>query len=491
MDLIVYSLLKKYIKKSLVGMGALKGAPCQVQSVEKVDGITTVTLKWKDNEDVNHTTSFDIDDGIGVVGAHTDSDNHLVFEMSDGTEIDVGVITVDAYTKEEIGDITQLPIAGKDVIENISDIYDELISGGGGSPAKMLTGTLLASNWVNKTQTVSVTGLEGTENGVIGLSNLATDTEIAAARLALITVHSVSGSNVTFECEEVPSVDINFTILIPGSGGGSGGGGSAELENNLIAGITVGGISSGTSYVAGTKLEAILNDLLNPTLFPSFTAPSGSLSGTGSKLLETGSTLAVTLTATLNRGSISPAYGTSGYRSGTATSYTLNGGTAQSTNTWSETVSASNKSFQAVIAYAAGEQPKDSKGGNYGSPLPAGSVTTGTVSYNFVDAMWANTSNIATVAKLSLVAKSTGTRDMVFPAQTVANPEIFDVPASWNVTAVQVKNDLSGAFEDASSQFTTTNVTHDDAAGNSVNYKRYTFNMGFDTGARTVRVKWS
>lgn len=490
MDLIVYSLLKKYIKKSLVGMGALKGAPCQVQSVEKVDGVTTVTLKWKDNEDVNHTTSFDIDDGIGVVGAHTDSDNHLVFEMSDGTEIDVGVITVDAYTKEEIGDIADLPIAGKDVIENISDIYDELMSGGGGgSPAKMLTGTLLASNWVNKAQTVSVNGLQGNENGVIGLSNLATDAEISAARLALITVDGVSGSNVSFKCEEVPSVDINFTILIPGKGGS--GGGSAELTEDLTAALTVGGINSGKTYLAGTSLEDIIKDLLNPVMYPTLTAPSGSLSGTGNKLLETGSTLAVTLTATLNRGSINPAYGTSGYRSGAATGYVLNGGTSQTTNTWSETVSASNRTFQAIISYGAGEQPKDSVGNNYSTPLSAGSVTTGTVTYDFVDAMWANTSSIATIAKLSLVAKSTKQRDMVFPAQTVANPEVFDIPASWNVTAVQVKNDLSGAFEDASSQFTVTDVTHNDASGNAVNYKRYTFNMGFDTGARTVRVKWN
>ena len=105
--------------------------------------------------------------------------------------------------------------------------------------------------------------------------------------------------------------------------------------------------------------------------------------------------------------------------------------------------------------------------------------------------MWANTANIATVAKLSLVSKSAKQRDMQFPAQTVANPEVFDIPASWTVTAVQVKNDLSGQYEDASDQFTVTDTTHNDAAGNSVNYKRYTFNKGFDTGARTVRVKWS
>ena len=269
------------------------------------------------------------------------------------------------------------------------------------------------------------------------------------------------------------------------------GGGSAELTDDLTTAVTVGGIESGTTYEEGTPLEDILRDMLDPVMYPTLTNPSVSLAGSGSKLLETGATLAVTLTATFNRGSINPAYGTSGYRSGAVTGYSLNSGASQQGNTWSETVSSANKTFKCTASYAAGEQPKDSKGNNYSSPLAAGSVESGNVTYDFVDAMWANTAAIGTIAKLSLVAKSAKQRDMQFPAQTVANPEVFDIPASWTVTAVQVKNDLSGQYEDASDQFTVTDTTHNDAAGNSVNYKRYTFNKGFDTGARTVRVKWS
>ena len=130
-------------------------------------------------------------------------------------------------------------------------------------------------------------------------------------------------------------------------------------------------------------------------------------------------------------------------------------------------------------------------GADYNSPLPAGSVNTNTVTYEFVDALWANVSDITTVAKQALVSKSAKQKDFVFPAQTVANPETFDVPASWTVTAVQVKNDLSGQYEDAMSQFTVTNTTHNDAVGNSVAYKRYAFNLGYPTGSRTVRLKWS
>lgn len=272
---------------------------------------------------------------------------------------------------------------------------------------------------------------------------------------------------------------------------GGGGGTSAELEAALDITRTVGGITSGDHYNAGTKLEQIFRDMLNPTDYPTLTNPSASLSATGAKLLEKGATLSTTFTVTFNRGSINPAYGTSGYRSGAATDYALNGGTAQAENTFSVTVDETVTSYQATVNYAAGEQPKDSTGHDYSSPLAAGSVTSNTVSYEFVNAIWANTANISTVAKLSLVSKSAKQKDFNFPAQTVANPEVFDIPASWTVTAVQVKNDLSGAWEDAAAQFTVTDTTHDDAAGTSTAYKRYTFNLGYATGARSVRVKWS
>ena len=272
---------------------------------------------------------------------------------------------------------------------------------------------------------------------------------------------------------------------------GSVGGGSGSLETAITSSISVGGIPSGTNYPIGTNYDNLWKDLLNPVAYPTLTNPSATLSATGAKLLETGSTLATTMTVAFNRGSISPAYGTSGYRSGVATGYALNGGTEQSENTFSVTVDAEHLTYQATVSYESGEQPKDSEGGNYSTPLAAGSVNSNTLTYEFVDALWANTANIATIAKLALVSKSAKTKTFEFPAQTVANPEVFDVPANWTVTAVEVLNTLSNQWEDCSSEFTVTDTTHDDAGGNSTAYKRYTDNRGYQAGARKVRVKWS
>ena len=264
-----------------------------------------------------------------------------------------------------------------------------------------------------------------------------------------------------------------------------------SLGTDITSSVAAGGIPAGTTYEAGTAYDKLWKDLLNPVAYPTLTNPSATLTATGAKLLEKGSTLATTMTVAFSRGSINPAYSTSGYRSGVALDYALNGGTAQVGNTFSVTVDESQLTYQATVNYAAGEQPKDSEGNDYDSPLAAGSVNSNTLSYEFTDAMWSNVANIATIAKMSLVSKSAKQRDMNFGAQTVANPETFDVPVSWTVTAIQVKNDLSGVYEDASAQFTVTDTTHDDAAGTSVAYKRYTFNLGYDTGARSVRLKWS
>lgn len=268
-------------------------------------------------------------------------------------------------------------------------------------------------------------------------------------------------------------------------------GGDATISHSITASVEVGGVESGTEYATGTPIENIISDMISPTLYPTFTNPSATIAAPGSKLLEVGATSNVTITLTFNRGAITPAYGTSGYRAGVATSYALNGGDTQVGNTFAVVVSGSNKSFTGTVNYAQGEQPKDSNGNNYSSPLPAGSINTSALTWEFVNALWANTSNISTVSKQSLVSKSTKVKTFSFPAQTVDYPEIFDVPSSWTVTAVETLNPLSGQWEDCASEFTTSSTTHDDAGGVSTAYTRYTDNRGYGAGARQVRVKWS
>ena len=263
-------------------------------------------------------------------------------------------------------------------------------------------------------------------------------------------------------------------------------GGDASLSADLTASKTVGGITSGKKYNKGDKLEGIFRDMLNPVEVPSLTGPSATISAAGGTLVEEGETTQKTLTISFNRGSISPAYGTSGNRAGAATGYSINGGASQAGGTFTVSVNESNKNFTGRVDYAQGEQPKNSIGEDYDSPLPAGYVNTVALAFEVVAALWSNQANITTVAKEALISKSTKLKRFDFPAQTAENPEIFDVPASWSVTAVELLNTLNNQWVDCRSEFNITDTTHGTTA-----YKRYIYNGGDATGARSVRIKWS
>lgn len=269
---------------------------------------------------------------------------------------------------------------------------------------------------------------------------------------------------------------------------------SGEGELAMVLNVTkeAGGINVGASYAAGTVFENLWRDLLNPLENPTLTNPSALLTTSALKLLEIGDSANVTLNASLNRGSIVPANGTSGYRSGVADTYSLNGGDTQATGEFTNvTVDNEHASFTATIAYEAGEQPKDSRGNNYDTALAAGTVTSPALVFEFVNALWANTTNIDTVAKLALVSASAKIKEFIFPAATAANPEIFDVPATWTITAVEVYNTLAGTWETCADEFSITDTTHDDAGNVETAYKRYTCNLGYAMASRKIRIKWS
>lgn len=456
LSVVTYALCKKYTDETASQFGGLKGAPCKVKSVIKDDGRSTITLEWKNDAGETRESEVYVDDGMRPwiagneysVGDIVIYDNMIYLCLQDNTD--------SSWVKSH-----QQAIGGSCdyyIVDRASSLPTDLTS----SERKIYF--CIADSTFRL--------WDGTKWSTI-------DAGIKAVELTQAEYNALPRS-------EKLNGTIYFVTDAPGGGGGSG-----ELTQDLTVVKAVGGISIGTEYTEGTSLEQIFRDMLAPTMYPTLTNPSASLTATGAKLLESGASLNTTMTVAFNRGSINPAYGTSGYRAGAASDYSLNGGTAQASNTFDVTVTSAQKTYQATVNYAAGEQPKDSSGADYSTPLAAGSVNSNTITYEFVDALWANTANIAAVAKLALISKNTKQKDFVFPAQTVANPEIFDVPASQTVTAVQVKNDLSGAYEDAADQFTITTVSHDDAAGNAVSYNRYTFNLGYDTGSRTVRIKWS
>lgn len=63
-----YALSKSFTKKTVIGLGAIKGANCIVKSTEHKDGQTIVTFEWTstDGSETKETTQIAINDGTPI-----------------------------------------------------------------------------------------------------------------------------------------------------------------------------------------------------------------------------------------------------------------------------------------------------------------------------------------------------------------------------------------------------------------------------------------
>lgn len=198
------------------------------------------------------------------------------------------------------------------------------------------------------------------------------------------TEYEWSWNSIEKQIEVVDTAGNKQTLKLTGIGGGGG-----ELTTDLPVALDVGGIKKSKTYPAGTSVEQIFNDLLNPVQNPTLTPPSATLSGIFPSMVKVGTEIsAQTATVGLNRGRINPQYqATESYRSGAATGYALALSGASVTysdnnNTGSFGVPAftrnskGNVTVTATASYGAGCQPTNSIGEPYESPLAAGSVST-------------------------------------------------------------------------------------------------------------------
>lgn len=103
MDTVTLAVAKKYTDSSLAGVGALKGVPCQIQSITSITGGSRVTFLWVDNDNVSHTQTMDVmngatgatgETGVGISSVEVDASNHVIVTYTDGNEVDAGEIDV-------------------------------------------------------------------------------------------------------------------------------------------------------------------------------------------------------------------------------------------------------------------------------------------------------------------------------------------------------------------------------------------------------------
>ena len=83
---------KTYTRESLLGLGALKGAPCTIKSITEVDGGQKVTFEWTGTSGTKQTSEMTVKNGVSITDIDVNANNQIVFTMSDGTEFISGKI---------------------------------------------------------------------------------------------------------------------------------------------------------------------------------------------------------------------------------------------------------------------------------------------------------------------------------------------------------------------------------------------------------------
>lgn len=267
--------------------------------------------------------------------------------------------------------------------------------------------------------------------------------------------------------------------------------------------IAVGGIPIGTTFNKKPVTD-ILTDMLYPELFPTLVNPSGTFTLTQEGLQEVGATLAtLNFGATFNRGTITPAYTTNGFRAGLPNAYIYTGstigGTKASTsltdaNTISNyVVTLGAQSWTGKTSYDAGQQPLSSKGNNFNTPLTAGNTNAVTRTITGVYPFFATTVGITTQTKQALVAHNSTYFAATMVAESGINKQTVWLPAAFSpIVGIQFYNTVSSAWEwlggtkaNSLLLFTVTdvNITVNSV---SVAYKKYTHNSS-TIGARQLR----
>ena len=90
MDLVTLAKAKKYTDDSIEGIsGVLKGKNCTIKSIEKIDGVNTITFQWTADDGIVKTSTMQVADGIAGVGTDGKSAYQVWLDIGNtGTEED-------------------------------------------------------------------------------------------------------------------------------------------------------------------------------------------------------------------------------------------------------------------------------------------------------------------------------------------------------------------------------------------------------------------
>lgn len=277
---------------------------------------------------------------------------------------------------------------------------------------------------------------------------------------------------------------------------------NSAMDDSLKTVNALGGIAAGTT--AGSlktkTLSAVFDDLLFPTVQPTKTSPSASLSlksttttPTTQEVGTTGSTVptASSFNTGFSKGEIKIAGVKKQDYAGDQTSAVLYYGGNVANTTLPTTIPDGSISYKYRVNYAAGPTPLDSKGNTATAftACAAGHVDSSAVTVYGVYPYYTNANSNTAFAKMSLTT-STTLSAVKFVAEG-PNKHAFKLPAKYTLTKTELLNTLSGQYETfATSNWTVTDDTIS-VQGTDVAYKVYTRNDSGFNGESTFNITFS
>lgn len=275
----------------------------------------------------------------------------------------------------------------------------------------------------------------------------------------------------------------------------------STLADNIATVNALGGIPAGTtvSQLKNKTFSQLFDELIFPTVNPTFESPTAFLS------LKNASTPTIQEVGTKGASVPVAASFNTRYDPGTikiaGVKKQNRGGNLKANESFIYTNNTSDiKNFPTEIlegsiiykyraAYAQGPQPLDSKGNNYQTPLPAGTVDSAAVTVNGVYPYFTNKDNNEVFAKLALTTSNTLSA-VKFKAEG-PNKHTFKLPAKYNLTKVELLNTLSGKYENYGTDKFTKTTENIEVQGKQVSYAVYTRNDAGFNGESTFNITFS
>lgn len=272
---------------------------------------------------------------------------------------------------------------------------------------------------------------------------------------------------------------------------------SSIKDKNTEMPVDIGDLKAGTTVgeLEGLTFSELFDRILFSSLNPTFVNPSIKFNLVGySTIVEVGSKAPSIENFVVNfdRGGIYLGDEFQNYRAGELNNsqsfiYVNNNESLG----MPEIIEGGNTVYRYKASYTEGPQPINSRGGAYGSPLPAGSITSSPITITGIYPWFATTAGATANTLVKQPLKKTNTYSDEFTLQSAALCEqIIETPEE--ITELKVKEPMSGNFIVSTlDKYIKTTVTKT-INGVSKTYYRYTYDVDTNgyRGEVTLKIKF-